>query len=290
MVYELKTQGYFMHRYLRSLIAFTLTIFVSTASFSQDAESDPRQLALDIYSGINRGTEEASIALKLQQIIEVFRYRCTRVSDYQVYSLRPNLTDLKVKCSGDPLYGVTVASNGFVSVYGGNGILSGLDRRDAIIYSFSSEGALAQDSRLTVGQALDDTAVRLELGDEYNYLYLLGMFMLLAAMGIVGVLVWVRVWRRKSGRKPRERMKPMKKHRIVLSTSVKDDLIAESDEVAKFVHQHPSGVFISTGKRGKRRLFSSKLWAVAYARYGIKLFETSLPKTQAAVQETDTPE
>ncbi|MEX0298315.1 MAG: hypothetical protein AB3N28_04545, partial [Kordiimonas sp.] len=152
-----------MQRYLCSLIAFMLTVFVSAASFAQDAESDPRQLALDIYSGINRGTEEASIALKLRQVIEVFRYRCTRVSDYQVYSLRPNLTDLKVKCSGDPLYGVTVASNGFVSVYGGNGILSGLDRSDAIIYSFSSEGSLAQDSRLTVEQALDDTAVRLEL-------------------------------------------------------------------------------------------------------------------------------
>ncbi|MEX0300584.1 MAG: hypothetical protein AB3N28_16035, partial [Kordiimonas sp.] len=128
-----------------------------------------------------------------------------------------------------------------------------------------------------------------ELGDEYNYLYLLGMFMLLAAMAIMGILVWVRVWRRKSGRKPRERMKPMKKHRVTLSTSVKDDLIAESEEVAKYVHSHPSGIFISTGKRGKRRLFSSKLWAVAYARYGIKLFETSLPaaNAQADTHETE---
>ncbi len=266
-----------MQRWLHSLIIFSFTFCLSGMAIAQNDDSDPRQLALDIYSGINRGTEEASVALKLGQVIELFRYRCTRVSDYQVYSLRPNLTDLKVKCSGDPLYGVTVASNGFVTVYGGNGILSGLDRRDALIYSFSSEGALAQDSRLTVGQALDDTAVRLELGDEYNYLYLLGMFMLIAAMGILGILVWVRVWRRKSGRKPRARMKPMQKHRVVLSTSVKDVLIAESEEVSKFVHHHPSGVFISTGKRGKRRLFSSKLWAIVYARYGIKLFETSLP-------------
>lgn len=275
-----------MQRWLRLLLLPLLTGCLAFSALAQDNESDPRQLALDIYSGINRGTAEASVALKLRQVIEIFRYRCTRVTDYQVYSLRPNLTDLKVKCSGDPLYGVTVASNGFVTVYGGNGILSGLDRRDAIIYSFSSEGALAQDSRLTVGQAIDDTAVRLELGDEYNYLYLMGMFMLLAAIAIMGGLVWLRIWRKKAGRKPRQRMKPMHKHRVGLSTSLKDELLAESKEVAHYVHLHPSGIFIATGKRGKRRLFASKLWAVAYAKYGIKLFEASLPQTiDAAAQE-----
>lgn len=276
---------------MRCLIRFLflplLYASVHASVLAQSGEADPRQLALDIYSGINRGTPEASIALKLRQVIEVFRYRCTRVTDYQVYSLRPNLTDLKVKCSGDPLYGVTVASNGFVTVYGGNGILSGLDRRDALIYSFGSEGELSQDSSLTVEQALEDTSVRLELGDEYNYMYLLGMLTLIIAMGLLGILVWIKIWRKKAGRKPRQRMKPMKKHRVSLSSDVKSQLIAEGEEVAKYVHYHPSGVYIATGKRGKRRLFASKKWALAYAKYGIKLFETSMPKDIGAVDEEE---
>lgn len=266
-----------MQRWLHRFALMLSIAMLSLPSQAQNNEGDPRQLALDIYSGINRGTTEAAIALKLRQVIEVFRYRCTRVTDYQVYSLRPNLTDLKVKCSGDPLYGVTVASNGFVTVYGGNGILAGLDRRDAIIYSFGSEGELAQDSRLTVEQALDDTAVRLELGDQYNFLYLMGMFMLIAAMGILGILVWVRIWKKKTGRKPRERMKPMHKHRVSLSSDQKNQLMEESEEVAKHVRKHPSGIFIATGKRGKRRLFASKFWAIAYARYSVRMFEASLP-------------
>jgi len=264
--------------YLRLRGLFGIILLIGTLpGYAQVSEEDPRQLALDIYSGINRETPQASIALKLRQVIEVFRYRCTRVSDYQVFSLRPNITDLKVKCSGDPLYGVTVASNGFVAVYGGNGIVSGLDRRDSLVYSFAAEGALAQNSSLTVGQAIDDTAVRLKLGDDYNYLYLIGLFMLISAMVIIGLLVWIKVWRRKTGRKPRERMKPMRKHRIAISTTAKDQLLAESVEVSKFVHAHPSGVFIATGKRGKRRIFKSRLWAVAYAKFGIKLFETAAP-------------
>lgn len=266
-----------MQRWL-CILSFALVFGgASLPAYAQVVEEDPRQLALDIYSGINRGTPEATIAMKLRQVIEVFRYRCTRVTDYQVFAKRPNLTDLKVKCSGDPLYGVTVASNGYISVYGGNGILSGLDRRDALIYSFSSEGDLAQDSGLTVQQAIDDTAVRIELGDKYNYLYLMGIFMLLAAMLIVGTLVWVRIWRRKEGRKPRQRMKPMQKHKVSVTSSTKDQLLAESTEVAKYVHLHPSGIYIATGKRGKRRMFKSRFWALAYAKYGVRMFETYTP-------------
>lgn len=261
---------------------WSLFLFVSSFMFvctapaaAQSGETDPRQIALDIYSGINRATPEATIALKLGQVISIFRYRCTRVTDYQVFSLRPNLTDLKVKCSGDSLYGVTVASNGFVTVYGGNGMLSGLDRRDALIYSFSSDGDLAQDSRLTMQQALDDTATRFELGDQYNYLYLFGMFVMIVAAAILGVLMWLRIWRSKVGRKPRTRYKPMKKHRVAASTTEKDVLLAESQEVAKYIHRHPTGLLIAIGKRGKRRFFKSMFWAVVYARFGIRAFETS---------------
>ncbi|MFC3050336.1 hypothetical protein [Kordiimonas pumila] len=254
-----------------------LVAFIAGPAHSQVETSDPRQLALDIYTGINREMPVDSIAIKLQQVIEIFRYRCNRVTDYQVYTLRPNLTDLKVKCSGDPLYGVTVASNGYVSVFGGNGILSGLDRRDAIIYSFGSEGELAFDSSLTVGDALEETMARVELGDEYNYIYLFGMFMMILAIMLMGSVVFFRAWRRKTGRKPRQRMRPMQKHRVSLSSSMKDQMFQEATEVSKFVRKHPSGVYIAVGKRGKRRLFNGFLWAKVYAVMGVRFFETSAP-------------
>ncbi|MCK0069288.1 hypothetical protein [Kordiimonas laminariae] len=271
-----------MRNLLRILI---LTGFLSVGFSSAQAQSglnetDPRQMSLDLYAGINRGVLPENLALQLRDIIQLFRYRCTRVTDYQVFQQRPNLIDLKVKCSGDPLYGVTVASNGFVSVFGGNGILSGFDRRDGLILSFRVEGETT-DSSLTVDQAFDETVSRIEMGDEFDYIYLLSTFMMILGIGIVVFVVWLKMYRFKQGRKPRQRHKPMQKHRVRLSSKVKDQLLEESTEVAKYVHRHPSGVYLSVGKTGKRRLFRSRFWAVIYARFGMKMFETSLEEAAA---------
>lgn len=264
-----------MRRLYKPVWALVLLVSCITGgSLAQTTVNDPRQLALDIYTGINRGMPPASIALKLEQVVEVFRYRCNRVTDYQVYAVRPNIIDVKAKCSGDPLYGVTVASNGYVAVYGGNGILSSLDRRDAVIYSFSAGGDLAFDSTLKAEDALEEAAARIELGSEYNYIYVLGMFMLILVIVMLGAIVWLKAWRRKAGRKPRERMKPMKKHTVAVGSGVKDKLLDESEPVSKFVRKHPGGIYIAIGKRGKRRFFQSLFWAKAYAALGVKLFET----------------
>lgn len=244
-------------------------------------EVDPRQMSLDLYDGINRGALPENLALQIRDIIQLFRFRCTRVTDYQVYQKRPNLIDLKVKCSGDPLYGVTVASNGFVSVYGGNGILSSFDRRDALIYSFRVEGETT-DSSLTVDQAFDETVNRIELGSEFDYLYLLGALMIILAFAVIVFVGWLKMYRAKQTRKPRERYKPMAKHRVRLSSKMKDQLIEESEQVGKYVHKHPSGIYLAIGKTGKRRIFKEKIWASAYATLGIKLFETSMNDLQSS--------
>ncbi len=263
---------------LLRLFVFTSLMVISFQELKAQSsleDTDPRQMALDVYSGINRGTLPENIAIQLRDIVQLFRYRCTRVTDYQIYQARPNLIDLKVKCSGDPLYGVTVASNGFVTVFGGNGILSGFDRRDALIHSFRVEGE-ATDSSLTIDQAFDETVTRIEMGDEFDFVYLLGSVMAILAFGIILFVVLLRVYRYKQGRKPRQRHKPMQKHRVSVASDIKDRLIAESVEVSKYVRKHPSGIYFATGSRGKRRIFKSKTWAILYARYGIKLFESSL--------------
>lgn len=241
--------------------------------------ADPRQLAHDIYVGVNRDSPPAAVALKLAEVIQVYRFRCTRVTDYQVFVSRPNLLDIKAKCSGDPLYGVTVASNGYVAVYGGNGILGALDRRDGLIYSFSASGELDSDSRLTADQALDETVERLQLGDGLNLWYILAMFAVLLAIFILIAGVWMKMWRRRTAKKrERRKIKPMARHAVQATSEVKDMLLKESTRVAANIYKHPSGIFIARGKRGKRRFYRSRFWAAMYRSLGIRMFETSAPQ------------
>jgi len=263
----------------RYIFLVVLTLFVTSASFAQSQadRNDPRQMALDVFSGIERGTEPATIALSVRRIVELFRYRCTRVTDYQVFARRPNITDLKVKCSGDPLYGVTVASNGFVTVYGGNSILAGMDRRDAVIYSFDAEGTVDDTSGFDFDRLREETELRATLGGEYDYVYLGGMLMILLGFGFLMLMIFIRLWRKRQRRrrKPRSRMKPMQKFKVGLSSEVKERLITDSEEIANYVHQHESGLVIAVGKRGKRRVYLSPFWGKMYARYGINMFEAS---------------
>lgn len=261
----------------RYSFVIALALFATSAGLAQNQvdRNDPRQMALDVFSGIERGTEPATVALSLRRIIDLFRYRCTRVTDYQVFARRPNITDLKVKCSGDPLYGVTVASNGFVAVYGGNSILAGLDRRDAVIYSFDVEGTVDDTSGFDIDRIKEETQLRATLGGDYDYVYLGGMLLILLGFVFLMLMIFIRVWRKRKGRKLRSRMKPMQKFKVGLSSEIKGRLIEESSEIAKFVHQHESGLIIAVGKRGKRRLFLSPFWAKLYARYGVRMFEAS---------------
>lgn len=236
---------------------------------------DPRQMALDIYVDITRGVEPATIALKLEQVIELFRYTCTRVTDYQVFAQRPNITDLKVKCSGASLYGVTIASNGYVAVYGGNQIVASLDRRDGLIFSFGAEGDLSDTSAVDIDRVKEETRARFLLGGEYDYIYLIGMLVILVGMASAIGVVFLRLWRhRKRRRKTRGRMKPMKKFTLRKGNSdLKNRLQAESEEIAKYVHKHESGIYLAVGKRGKRRLFKSAFWAKMYARWNTHFYE-----------------
>ena len=275
---SLKIAGFFKSMVL---VAGTVLAYAQavTAQGILTLEQDPRQMALDVFSGVNRASPPATVALKLTQLINAYRFRCTRLTDYQVFNARPNMIDIKAKCSGDPLYGVTVASNGYVAVYGGNGIVSQLDRRDGLIVSFGADGRLESDSRFTAGEAFDETVERLELGDDYNLLYVLGLFSVLLAVVSAIAFIWLRMWRVRKGKKRRHRgVKPMVRHAISATSQVKDQLLEESTPVAKNLYRHPSGTFIARGKHGKRRFFKSRLWALTYAKAGWRMFEARTPE------------
>lgn len=267
----------------KAMMLLMFMVFVpasnSVAQGILSIEQDPRQMALDVFAGINRGSPPETIALKLSQLINAYRFRCTRLTDYQVFNARPNMIDIKAKCSGDPLYGITVASNGYVAVYGGNGIVSQLDRRDALILSFGADGRVASDSRFTAGEALDETVERLELGNDYNLLYVLALFAVLLAVVSAIAVVWLRMWRMRKGRKRKHRgMKPMAKHAVAASSLVKDQLLHESEQVGKRIFKHPSGIYIGRGKYGKRRFFRSRFWTTMYVKLGWRMFEVSAPE------------
>ncbi|TNE67140.1 MAG: hypothetical protein EP335_02070 [Alphaproteobacteria bacterium] len=269
---------------LRKLV-FVLFASICTAAGASaqilDIQNDPRQLGLDIFGGINREVPPATTALKLSQLIQIYRFRCTRVTDFQLYNVRPNLIDMKVKCSGDPLYGVTVASNGYVAVYGGNGMLAGLDRRDSVIYSVAADGTVEGVSRISADEALEETLTRLQQGDDFNLAYMGGMLGMIAFVILAGSLIWFKAWKNRKG-KPRKRrtVEPLRRTASVASTAAKDILILQSERIMPHIYKHPSGIFIAQGRRGKRRFFSSLLWAVAYRSLGWKLFQTIPPKAE----------
>ncbi len=268
-----------MKKLFSILILFAATVAAPMPAYGQNLidTDDPRQLALDIYAAVNRAAEPATIALRLQSLVRMFRFRCTRLTDYQVYAQRTNIVDFKVKCSGDPLYGLTVASNGYVSVYGGNGMISSFNRNDGLILVFDTEGALSGDRSLTVGQAVGETVDRLELEDDINVVYVMGTIASTLGFLLIFGLIWWRAWKFKTTRKPRQRMKPMVKHRVSASSLDKDAFLKESQQVVKNVYKHPRGFFIARGKRGKRRFFNSLFWAKVYASRGWRMFEISAP-------------
>ncbi len=247
------------------------------------ANADPREMSLDLYIAVTRNAPTEAIALRLGDLITLYRYRCTRVTDYQMFLKRPNLLDMKVKCSGNPLYGVTIGSNGYVAVYGGNGMVASLDRRDAIIYSFTGDGSLDRDSRLTPEEALEESMARLKLGNDYNATYMAIMILGAIAIVVVGVFSWIRLWKNRK-RTIKSQVTPTQ---ATGRSHLKDRMWDESHEVVKWINYHPAGIYISVGKRGKRRLFGHQFTAALYAKYNWKVFEFSQARVAKLMKTFD---
>ena len=246
-----------------------------TTGPEQFVTDDPQQLALDLYGQIRRAAPPDAVALRLTAFIRLYRYDCVRVSDYQVFLNQQTMIDVKVKCSGAPLYGVTIASNGYGAVYGGNEMLRSLNRRDGLIYSFGADGTLADTSRRTLAEALSETST---IMDQRGTGKALTLFLSVSLIGIAGgVLIAFSVKavrkglkRRKTRRcSPPDRLKPLN----TITSADKDLLMEQSTPVSRKLYQHPSGLFVAIGPRGKRRIFERRLWAILYCRMGWKLFE-----------------
>ncbi len=244
--------------------------------------ADPRELSIDIFTNLKRDTDPDAIAARISLLVPAFRYPCPRVTDYQIYRAMNNLYDLKVKCSGMPFYGVTVAANGYVAVYGGNGIIEPFDQRDGLVFSFDADGAVIDTSAVEASDLVDNAVTQLQQGDFYfntTYLGLLliGLFTILGGAGFV----WVKALRRRARlyrTKPRSKLKaPLEKVEmpagIALSSELKNQLQGEAEITSRHVYKHPAGFYIARGSKGRRRLFKGQFGARLYAKFNIKLRE-----------------
>jgi hypothetical protein len=179
-----------------------------------------------------------------------------------------------------PLYGVSVGSNGYMSVYGGDGIIAGLDRRDGVIYSFGLDGKLEPTDGITIEGVLSETAARLQSGDEFSPIYIL--LFVVAVLVIIGlsVILSLGIWRRRSSKKDADAQQFTRR----VSKETKDQLTDESKEIFANIYKHPSGTYIVRGKSGHRRFFASLLWALAYRYLQSRIFEVGAPQPHKTEQ------
>ncbi|UTW55111.1 hypothetical protein [Kordiimonas sp. SCSIO 12610] len=237
------------------------------------AAGDVRTLAVDIHLSLNRDNTPDAIAFKLTQAIQLFRSPCEEVTDFQIYSRSQNLTVLKAKCKATPLYGISVGSNGYISVYGGDGIIAGFDRRDGVIYSFGLDGNLEASDGITIDNILDETAARLQSGDDFSPVYILLFVVIVLIIIAISIVMSLGLLRRRSSR--READTQLFSRRV--SKETKDQLTQESKKLIANIFKHPSGIYIVRGKSGHRRFFASLIWALSYRYFSTRLFESSPP-------------
>lgn len=257
----------------RQFIYYTLLltggIFISFlsahhASYAQDRTQSAQEISLGIYSALRQGGRPEGIAVQLSRAIVFFRQSCSRLNEYQVYHEQPNMIVLKVSCIAAPPYGVSVAANGYLAVYGGNGILAPLDPRDGRIYAFRPDGTLEPEASIELRRYLQRGVEKAKMGDPNNLFYLMVAFSLLAVIVLVAVYMWVRNWRR---------MSYSAAYNNLIPSEVKDALLAESVKLAPRLYQHGDDFYIARGRRGKRRLFKTRLGAEFYKRFSLKFGE-----------------
>lgn len=238
----------------------------SSSSAMADSSDNARAISIELYAALRQKGRPETVALRLQKAIQHFRYTCLRVNEYQIYNSQPNMMELKVGCVSSPTYGVSVAANGYLSVYGGNGILEAINGEDGRVFFFNADGSLMPKIVPEFRQYLSRVADKAKLGDAETKFYL-GLIM--PAIGFVvlaGLIMWLKSWRR---------MRYDTAYNQFLPSNLKDQLVEESEQVSPDLYKHPSDFYIAIGKRGKRRLFKHRFQGWLYRNYSIKLGEIS---------------
>jgi hypothetical protein len=87
------------------------------------------------------------------------------------------------------------------------------------------------------------------------------------AVGLLTLGVWGYLRSRRRSKSARD---------FGLSSDDKDLLLDESREIYPGIYHHPQGFFLARGRRGRRRLFRTALFAILYRDFGVKLGEIQI--------------
>lgn len=236
-----------------------------------DDTPDPRLLALQpasvrLFNALKSGASDEDVEKLVTATVIELDMNCPKVKEFQVYRASTRARTLKIKCEERPVYAVTVGVSGEAFVAGGDGTIGQMRLADGPIkpvLGIRVEEYLANTKRQ---QNAEDAAERAAAeGGHPVRIWLIR----LAWLAGIGLVLWF------GAVFARERLRQRQSHSRWhgLGSDAKDQMIEESEEIYPNLYRHPSGVFIARGRRGKRRIFASLVFAYLYSSRGIKLFE-----------------
>ena len=240
-----------------------------------DAPRDKASIATDLFSAVTLDYDQEQVASYMREALTVSRRACDRVSDYQVYLQQPNRLVLKVKCPGRPIFGLTVANNGFLSVYGGDGIIASFAVTDGPVVTLRDPAATAaetaqRDTAAAAGEIPGEEQPALPQNEPAVAPWIIASIavnvFMIGALVIAAFFIWKWV-------KTKQTETQTITERSKFSSSDKDTFLNESEEILPDIFQHPDGLYIARGRHGKRRVFPILITAILYRDYGVKFLE-----------------
>ncbi len=172
---------------------------------------------------------------------------CPAIEQYQTFNRNAAFISMKVKCVERSTYAITLGPVGLGVISGGDGSVARIDPDDGSVRTVSGDApvstARVRSSRPVI---------------SLKTLMISGGILLALIVAFTAYM--------------------MRRSKIIapwrgLRSEDKDRLLNESEEIWPDIFRHESGMWFGRGKRGKRRLFRNQLFAWAYARHGLKLFQ-----------------
>ncbi|MEE4350448.1 MAG: hypothetical protein V2J26_09490 [Pacificimonas sp.] len=202
-----------------------------------------------LFRALRDGEEGEAVDLLIGQALTEVDARCTYIERYQVFSRVSSFITMKVKCAERPVYTLTVGAVGLGAIAGGDGTVERIRAGEGEIRIL--EGEAPEPARPVGSGSLEREFPVRTIAAVFGALVLLSM-----------VLIWM--WSRRQQAVAQWRG---------LHKDDKDRMLAESDEVEHDLFQHPDGVWIARGRRGKRRFFMKKFYARLYRDRGLKIMQ-----------------
>lgn len=227
----------------------------------------------DLYQRLILVENPESIAATLSEILRRNSRPCTAVTDFQVIYREGSEQRVKLKCPGLPLYGLAINQGGSTQVYGGDGMVGEFNAGNGVIHAVGgAPRPIATPDRRKPDFGPNGNLPGLLQGDDASAIPAWLVTLIIVNGFIVFALILSFFWFMRAKTTPQRAKKERTPDR---STGEKDAMVIESKEILPDIFQHPDGLFIARGKRGKRRLFRSLFSAIVYRDYGWKFREVS---------------